>query len=63
MKDPFELLDDLRVKLTALGEAYNAATIAYNKYADNLIEMMKKINDDETKAAVDQATKDGMPEA
>lgn len=63
MKDPVELLDDLRVKLVALGEAYNAAITAYNKYADNLFEIMKKIKDDETKAAVDQATKDGMPEA
>lgn len=51
MKDPLELLDELRVKLVALGEAYNAATIAYNAYSTNLRELFQKIAADEKQAA------------
>lgn len=51
MKDPLELLEDLRVKLEALGNAYNAAIVSYNAYSTNLRELFMKIAADEKESA------------
>ena len=61
MKDPLELLEDLRVKLEALGNAYNAAIVAYNAYSTNLRELFMKIAADEKQAIENPEALDEHP--